>query len=252
MTPKNRVAPNEVEPLIYFWIKAPQKKPLAMSLETHKLIQLVSILLTVVCLSVVGTLLFFRELEVNRKLGEELLALRLREKIGRKATLGTVKKDGAGVAVPAITAPAQKTISETSDTSVTARLTDLSVECSQGVCTAKVSMVPSKTGVAEGNLLLVLETEMLRIGTGTTGQARKRYFLYPHAEPRDELEETDLTGLAKKNFHFSRALQTTSTFNVGRAVRPIALNLYVFDTHGAVVHHERKTVEGSDAHADVE
>lgn len=249
-----RKNPIQLEPLIYLWIKTPEKKPLALSLETKKFLVLASFVTVAGILSVVGSLLFFRELEINHRLGKELLALRLKEKMAAHSENATPIP--AVVTPIAPSAPVTQTKAETPakkealDSSVMARLTDLSVECTEGVCATRVSMVPAKAGVAEGTLLLVLETEVLRIGSSTTGQQRKRFFFYPTAEPRDTFEEKALSSLKKKSFHFSRALQTSASFSVGNLVRPLALNLYILDPADTVVHHERKTIEGNGSDAE--
>ena len=76
-----------------------------------------------------------------------------------------------------------------------------------------VAMFPTSTGIAQGNLLLVLETEVPRIGGGNpTTQVRKRYFIYPGYQTVDDLDQDALGVLPSKPFHFSRALQTAATF----------------------------------------
>lgn len=240
MTRKN---PIQLERLIYFWIKTPEKKPLALSLETRKFLSLVSLVTVAFAISIVGTLLFFRELEINRKLAEEVLALRLKDKMFRTAGSTAVKAPDALVNAQAaqVEVPPKNV-----ETSISARLSDLAVECTDGSCTAKVSMVPVKAGVATGTLLMVLETEVVRIGSGSSsGPLRKRFFIYPQNSTRDVLDESTLSTLPKKPFHFSRALQTSNTFNIGTLVRPLALNLYIFDANDTVVHHERKAIEGN-------
>lgn len=231
----------QIEPLISFWIKAPEKRTLALSIETHKLLMAVSIALIAILLSFLGTLLFFRELHISRKLGEEILALRLRDKVLRAApqVTATAATPAETTATPQKEAPAAE-----QPPTISARMTDLTIECGEGSCLAKIAMVPAKTGVASGTLLLVLETEVLRIGTSPApGQTRKRYFTYPHDLVRDTFDEKILSSLPKKAFHFSRALQTSASFEIEKHVRPLALNVYLFDTNDSVVHHERKAIE---------
>ena len=52
-----------------------------------------------------------------------------------------------------------------------------------------------------------------------------------------------LTELARKPFRFTRALQTTATFAIGKLLRPLAVNAYLFDANKTLIHHERKVIE---------
>jgi len=212
----------------------------------------------------VGSLLFFRELEINRKLEEQLLVFQTKEKLLALGTAPTRPLPGPGSlisgtppAAPAAAAPVVETADRTTSAlasptlpapeavaAVAARLGELAVECLEEECSVRLAMVPTRTGTAQGELLMVLETEVPRIGTGNpTTQVRKRYFLYPGNQTRDELPEEALNEVQRKTFRFTRGLQTTATFTIGKLLRPLAVNVYLYDHTKTLIHHERKAIE---------
>ena len=48
---------------------------------------------------------------------------------------------------------------------------------------------------------------------------------------------------ARKPFRISRALQTTAQFKIAKLLRPLAVNVYLFDRNKTLVTHERKVIE---------
>jgi hypothetical protein len=205
---------------------------------------------------VLGTLLFFRELELNRKLQDQLLDAETREKLGQVlAANHPAPGTAASAAVPATApAPAREAAATTvgtddegaaSGSSSAGRVNDLQVDCTKGKCAVRLSLMTDGSGTADGQLLIILESEIPRIGTGATSGAplRKRYFIYPGDITRDELDQSSLSQLDSKSFHFARALQTSVTFQVGKLLRPLAVNAYIYDKDHALVQHERKVIE---------
>lgn len=221
-----------------------------------------------------GTLLFFRELEINRKLGDRLLEYETKEKL---AAVGfspmrptPVPNTVSGAPISAIPAPVANvdrattavpppvTVASTVPSAlpteavpvanaVRARVGELTADCLEEECEVILSMVPTQPGVAQGELLLVLETEIPRIGTGNpTTQIRKRFFIYPGAQTRDDLSQELLSDLQRKPFRFTRALRTTATFTTGKLLRPLAINVYLFDKDRTLIHHERKAIESEE------
>lgn len=127
------------------------------------------------------------------------------------------------------------------------RVQEFLTDCQEGTCNVQLSLIPSQTGVAQGELLIVLEAEIPRIGTGSASSSvRKRFFTYPGNDPKDELTESQIHTLTRKPFRFAKALQTSTEFSVGEVLRPIAVNLYLYDSQGTLVQHERKPIESGE------
>ena len=111
----------------------------------------------------------------------------------------------------------------------------------------RFAMVPVGAGPASGELLVVLETEIPRIGAASpTTQVRKRYYVYPGNDTHDEVSEAMLQTLTRKPFRFSRALHTTAHFKIGKLLRPLAANVYVYDRNKVLVRHERRAIESEE------
>lgn len=205
--------------------------------------------------TVTGTLLFFRELEINRKLQEHVLRLESEKRLYQTYPLPTrapaetvptpsVKKTAA----PAVEVVAPPKEAETAATEVFARINELRTECSAEECSIKTGMVTTQQGTAVGTLLLVLETEVPRIGSANpNAPVRKRFFIYPGNATKDELDPNTLPQLEHKAFRFSRVLQTTTVLKMGKFFRPLAINAYVFDPDKTLLQHERRTIESEDS-----
>jgi len=130
---------------------------------------------------------------------------------------------------------------------VFARINELNAECTEEDCLIKLGMVTTQPGTAVGQLVLVLETEVPRIGTANpAAPVRKRFFLYPGNTARDELDPNQLTTVDQKSFRFTRALQTSNVFKMGKLLRPLAINAYVFDPDKTLLQHERKVIEAGE------
>lgn len=251
-------APFWTRPHLFVQIHAGTGSPYAVRVNSKRLVGLVLFLGIAYCVFFTGSLLFFRELEVSRKLQEKVLEFETSQKLAQQIQLAS-RNVAASPAGPEPVAPARppqsttvsatpvvdaKAVTATASSSISARIADLVVSCAEDGCSAKVSMVPVSTGIAQGQLLVILETEIPRIGSANPGSnIRKRYFSYPSNTTKDDITQQDLDALPRKAFKFSRALQTTVKFNTGKLLRPLALNVYLFDGAGNRTHHERKTIE---------
>jgi hypothetical protein len=261
-------APFWTRPHLFVQVHAGTGSPYAVRVNSKKLVGLVLFLGIAYCVFLTGSLLFFRELEVSRKLQERVLEFETAQKLSQQIQLAsrTVAASGmAGVepaapkpALPAApspvaaaappkvatTAPAEAAKMAAPVGTVAARIADLTNSCAEDGCQAKISMVPVASGVAQGQLLVILETEIPRIGSANPGSSvRRRFFSYPGNQTKDDMTQQDLEQLPRKAFRFSRALQTAVKFNIGKLLRPLAVNVYLFDSAGNRTHHERKTIE---------
>lgn len=252
-------APFWTRPHLFVQVHAGTGSPYAVRVNSKKLVGLVLFLATAYCVFLTGSLLFFRELEVSRKLSEKVLEFETGQKLAQQIQLAARNVAASGTAGPDVSPAAKTTAPTTAPATVkapeiakavtptgisSARIADLVASCSEDGCQAKLSMVPVSTGVAQGQLLVILETEIPRIGSASPGSnVRRRFFTYPSNQTKDELSQQDLEQLQRKAFRFSRALQTTVKFNIGKLLRPLAVNIYLFDSAGNRTHHERKPLE---------
>lgn len=236
-------------------------QPVALKVNVPQLVAWLSSILITMLLLGAGSLLFFRELEVNRKLQTRLLVFETEEKLWQTswnngdgvAPTPTIS-DKAGdkhAAAPVAAKLAERTTIERAMTtesvapsSAVARISELATACNGEECQVRLSMSTSGAGAADGYLLIVMETEVPRIGGNASPEAqmRKRYFFYPEQEPRDELEPDGVLKLQHKAFRFGRALKTSASFKVGRLLRPLFVNAYLFDSKHAPIQHERHPV----------
>lgn len=227
----------QIEPELLLCFRSPERVPLSISVSLKRIYRILYILaFTFLALSLMS-LLFFKELEKNRLLTQELLALR-------------VAKLVPTIAPPISTTSAlpEKTVSVETTTKVSTRLTDFDATCEEGKCTTRVGLVPSKTGLAEGGILILLEVEMIRIGSqATETEARKSYLAYPTQSVPSNLTDDSVASLQRKPFHFSRALQTTADFTPKNSERPVAAHVYVYNSDGELTLHDRKPLEIEDA-----
>jgi len=256
--------------------------PFALRLNARKLSILVLFVSSVFLTSITGSLLFFRELEINRRLEERVLELEMREQLAASPTIevapaverdfvaptiplvlapiSTVKKEPLVIsaAPPTVTVPGTRAVANAESTAakiapptelpsatVKARLGDLSIDCAPESCTSKLTLFPTSTGNAQGHLLVILETEIPRIGAARSAASsvRTRYFVYPGNLSRDELTQSDISRLERKPFKFQRVLNTTVDFKISNLLRPIAVNVYLYDASKSLIHHERKVID---------
>ena len=248
-----RKSPLFAHPYLYLSLHTGTSTPYAVKINVKRLIGLLCLLGMSIGAAMLGSLLFFRELEVNRKLTEKVLsfetatALRsaLEQREAQPVTPAPEAKEGEPVSQPRqVAAAPTQTAPVVSKTTAQARIAALSTTCNEQGCGARLSMVPSGTGPVSGQLLIVLETEIPRIGTGNpTSSVRKRFFIYPGNLTQDELEANQIPKFTRKRFRFTRALTTTANFPVGKLLRPLAMNVYLFDSEGNRTHHERRVIE---------
>lgn len=264
-------SPLRLKPHLFILIHGGSGVPYAMRLNVARLSLVVFSLGAAFFCTLVGTLFFFRELEMNRKLTERVLEFETKEFLANLSIAPV--KPLAEAAVPSAVAPApkapvaQSTLDRTTTaltlatptppqtaaaaalesvtpSTVQARIGELGAECFEEDCEIRLSMVPTRTGVAQGELLVILETEIPRIGAGNpTTQIRKRFFIYPGSQTRDDLPQESLNEITRKPFRFTRGLQTTTNFTIGKLLRPLAVNVYLFDKDRTLIHHERKAIE---------
>jgi hypothetical protein len=200
-----------------------------------------AILLTALFVS----LLFFRELEINRHLADRVLELEIRDRLVRMAPLAFVPSRDLS-AVKTAEAPSENETASPAQAVGRAHLTEFTADCEGEHCTSHVSLAPSSPGVAQGQLVMVLESEVPKIGTARANAnlgVRRRYFIYPGYTTQDELSPEEVAKIEGKAFKFSRVLQTTADFNVGHLLRPIAMNLYLYDQGHTLIQHERRIIE---------
>jgi hypothetical protein len=239
---------------LYILVHGGTGTPQAFQIDLQRISGFLVMIVGLFCACLLGTLLFFRELELNRKLQEQLLDAETREKLGQ--VLAAVTPHPATAIPLAPAAPVRENAAVPTDDTATdantgngttsaGRVNDLQVECVKGKCGVRLSLMTDGTGTADGQLLIILESEIPRIGTGVASASplRKRYFIYPGDLTRDELDQSALSQLDRKAFHFSRALQTSVSFQVGKLLRPLAVNAYIYDKDHALVQHERKVIE---------
>lgn len=205
----------------------------------------------------IGTLLFFRELELNRKLQENVLRLEterrlyqaypLPDRMLTEAVTQNAIPDRVPTASLPAAAPGEKAKSVRTLEEVFGRINDLRVECGEDNCAVKLGMVTTQPGTAVGKLVLVLETEVPRIGgSNPSTPMRKRFFLYPGGNAVDELDPNQLGTLEQKAFRFTHALQTAHVFKMGKLLRPLAVNAYIFDPEKTLLQHERRVIEAEE------
>lgn len=259
-------------------VHAGSGSPLALRVQVRKVV-IFSLLISGIFLSsVVGTLLFFREMEINRQLSRQVLEFRITDQLSKlagkiesfaapavpvaapgpnfvMAPKTEIRKPDAikidAVPLPSVAPESPPRVAKAESvkpiaarTDPRARLGDLSTDCEGELCTVKLALIPTSAGIAQGYLLVILELEVPRIGAATTSaQMRKRYLIYPGNITRDELTQDDVNALEGKSFKFSRALQTSVDFTVSSLLRPLAVNVYLYDSAKTLVHHERKPIE---------
>lgn len=235
-------------------LKTQELDALSFSVHMKSFIKYLSLFLFAFLALGIGTLLFLRELEKSRKLEDRLLQMEIKALLSTQGVAVATRETNVSIPlakaetpVAVIAPPKVEERTTPSENFVGARVQDLSTDCVEGICSVQLSLIPSQTGVAQGELLVILEAEVPRIGTSNTAsQVRKRFFFYPHNEARDEMTDAQVPSLKRKAFRFGRALQTSTEFNIGEVLRPIAVNLYLYDARGEMIHHERKAIQNGD------
>lgn len=267
MKPDKRSSRN----LVQLFVQPQEGEPFSFKIDLHQVTQVISWTSLVFLLLLWGTLFFFRELENNRKLQAEILETRLKlqlktlsepESLMLNRQLGYTVQLIEDQAVENISV-SRSAQSETGtpkkpqdswmglgQSPVAARIGSLSSECQADNCAVKLELVPSGSGISQGELLIVLETEVPRIGSRVISvQQRKQFILYPGYNTRDEFSNTDISSLEKRPFKFSKTLSASLNFKVTKLLRPLAINVYLFDSRKNLTHHERKTIDLGEAYA---
>jgi hypothetical protein len=239
--------------------------PTAFRVNVRKLAVVSALISFLLLASVFGSLLFFRELEINRKLATKVLELEMREQFAAvspgasetSVARGLDAQTNGSAAAAAVALAANPGMSKSEikpETTAEApapapaatgpRIGEFNVECDAGTCGVRVSLVPTASGLTQGQMLIILEAEIPRIGTrNPTTNVRKRFFVYPGNLSKDEMSATDLATFEAKSFRFTRALQTNADFAIGNLLRPLAVNVYLYDTNKTLISHERRVIE---------
>ena len=224
---------------------------MAWRVRPREIARLASIAIGTLGVGMLGTLFFFRELEANRHLRESMLKYQLQAElydggvssraVAAKGAPETVvasntDKNSGGQAVP------QLTIAPHANPQF--RLVDFDAEPTKDGWELLLTLAPTAGAVAEGEALVVLETDVPRIGLSTPGtEGRKRFALYPGNALMEKIDENMVSKAEKKKFKFSRALQIRAPFRLGRLYRPLAAHFYFFNSAGQLVSQEKKTIE---------
>lgn len=247
-------------------------EPLAFRLNLRKAYLFLVVVSGIFLTLILGTLLFFRQLEVNRKLTDALLDSTVREKILAEnavsarveplamKSVSAVAVSGEAIgqgtrtvasapAVPGVKEPAVSPSAKPAAPSpVRVRVSEVTFDCASGRCNVRLVLVPTASTAIEGSLLVVLETEIPRIGTArATSNSQKRFFIYPGYQSKDELDLKEINHLEGKGFKMSRALNTNVDFQFGELLRPLAVNIFVFDSAKNLVLHERRQIDLGDS-----
>lgn len=251
-TPKNT---------IQFFVQPPEGNPVSFKLDLKQASKLLVALGFAFLTLFWGTLFFFRELEKNRNLQAELLENQIKLQLNTFAPPPTSSPNRQlGYTVHLESDNASRSVSETNNTKdiqdqkeswmnltstpVSARLGSLSSECQFDNCSVKLELLPAGNGISQGELLIVLETEVPRIGSrAINAQQRKQFIFYPGYSSKEEFNNSEIANFEKRPFKFSKTLNASVNFKVTKLLRPLALNIYLFDTQKNLIHHERKVIE---------
>ncbi len=247
--------------IIHLFMQPTEGNPISFKLDLRQSSKLVAILCFLFFILFLGTLFFFRELETNRKLHAEVLETKLKLKLTQLSDPQNIiptRQLGYSVSVESDESlkkqPTQEATSPESaqkeswmtltPTIVSARLGSLSSECQVDNCSVKLELLPSGNGISQGELLMILETEVPRIGSrGVSTQQRKQFIFYPGYSTKDEFNSSELTQYERRPFKFSKTLNASVNFKVSKLLRPLALNIYLFDSRRTLIHHERKVID---------
>lgn len=265
---KEKTSPQNV---VQLFVQTSHGDPVSFKLDLSRTTKLISLISLVVLALFWGTLLFFRELETNRKLQAEVLETHLKlqlQNLSNPELSSPNRQLGYTVNLTEDEALKKSISSEDSlnsnsastgakdfwlnlsGSTVAARLGSLSSECQTSNCVVKIELLPAGNGISQGELLIVLETEVPRIGSrGISIQQRKQFILYPGYYSREELNNSDISVLEKRPFKFSKTLNASLNFKVTKLLRPLAVNVYLFDSRKNLTHHERKPIDLDDNYA---
>lgn len=251
---------------IQLFIQPPEGAPISYKLDLKQASKLLVALGLTFLVLFWGTLFFFRELEKNRKLQEAFLESELKlqvktfsepsvlppnRQLGYTVQLEPDASLNSSTAASAnsSTDPKESWMSLTV-TPVSARMGSLSSECQIDNCSVKLELLPAGNGISQGELLIVLETEVPRIGSRVVNtQQRKQFIFYPGYLSKEEFSSSELSHYEKRPFKFSKTLNASVNFKVTKFLRPLALNVYLFDTRKNLIHHERKVIEMEEPYA---
>jgi hypothetical protein len=191
--------------------------------------------------------MFFRELEINKKLESRVLDLETQKQLSDLMLSVSREIAQSSKAVPtAFSASKESPIirKSSSGVSIKTRIDDVQLDCNEGTCTVSVGLMNNSAGTTQGEILLVLEAEIPRIGTANTAQpVRKRFFFYPNGEPQDDLDPEQIPTLPRKSFRLINFLRVTAPFKMNKLLRPLSLNAYLYDSQNNLIQHERKALE---------
>lgn len=221
--------------------------PYAVQVDVRKIYTFLMLLALFSGFTTLGTILFFRELEISERFEQRVLELEIHSRLMKAGVPTMPIADTTEKSAPAATtADAVAAMPETAEslpatTTVRARISGLRLTCTEVECRVNLGLVPTKPGTATGRLLVVLETEAVRIGAAThTSDGLTRYLVYPGFRNLDTLDRAELATLPGKPFRFTSALQSTVTFQIDRTVKPMAVDVFLFDDNSILVHHKRQ------------
>lgn len=222
---------------LYLSIQDGTTAPVYFRVSTLKIQKLILFTFFTFFILLLLSLFFFREVELNRTLTQKVLELEtdnLVVQLQKSRVPFSIKKE--------VEAPIKEPSVTEIPASNPARLSHLLTNCTADSCEVKVSLIPGQQGVSEGNLLLVLELEVPKIGSSHT-QQRKKYVVYPGIQSLDDFNSENISSLEKKSFRFSKGLQTTAVFQKDKLFIPLAINLYLLDNDNNITLHERRAIE---------
>ncbi len=246
------VRDTKTEAPLYLIVQRGQGQPMAWRVRPREIVRLGTMVAGFLAIGVLGTLFFFKELETNRKLRDSVLAFQLQAELqdgtsSRRAVAAKgateVKADGNSEKNndKSLRAP---NLTVAQHVNAQFRLVDFDSESTKEGWELRLTLAPTAGAVAEGYALVVLETDVPRIGLATPGaEGRKRFVLYPGNQLLEHLDENTIQKSEKMRFKFSRAFQVRAPFKLGRLYRPLAAHIYFFNAQQVLVGQERKTIE---------
>lgn len=263
------------KPFVTMVVHTGSGEPLALRVSVRHFHHFATAAMGIVLLTTAGSLLFFAEADRNRKLTGRLLQLELDARMRGSVRLAapaapenaanadaptiaanearkSMEAPAAVVdpeAIPRSPAKASDVRADETETGTPAqlRIGELGTECTEGTCRVRMTLANTRTGTVSGNLVLVLETAVPRIGSSSPeSSVRRKFFVYPGGKSFDEWNAATVGEQLSRAFRVNRSLQTTADFAVGKLLRPLALNVYLLDDAKNLVRHERRTMETLD------
>jgi len=210
----------------------------ALKVKPGLLLVLLSQIVLGFFLCLVGTLLFFREADKNRKLKIEVQNYEIQAWISKN------KLPDAEKALEASRDISKEGIKKPTTTLASAlKVSEMTYDCAEETCYTAVNLANTGQGIYEGSLLMVLEALVPRIGAPIQDSApRKKFLIYPGEKSLDEFDPSKTADLQKKNFKFTRALSTNHAFKLGKLLKPAALHVFIYDAKDGLVLRESKTL----------